>query len=163
MDTEYPARDAFYRRAADVTSSALQVTMTFETSVCSNERKKGSYAGVQSAKVTYPSVYTAYDVTKGDITGTASEQILSAKTLSADANQVLIFDYLFTHPLADGASYQEGSILYDVNLDFFASDNAAGEALKSFKVDYVPFTANYKTNLICPVENTSSGTSDLFY
>jgi hypothetical protein len=150
-----PARDAFCAKAADVTSSALQVTMTLKRPFALMN-VKGSYAGVQSAKVTYPSVYTAYDVTKGDITGTASEQILSAKTLSADANQVLIFDYLFTHPLADGASYQEGSILYDVNLDFFASDNATGEALKSFKVDYVPFTANYKTNLICPVENTSS-------
>lgn len=150
-----PARDAFCGRIADVTSATSDITMALKRPFALLN-VKGNYSDVSSIKVTYPSVYTSYDALKGDITGTASQEILSGKTLSADANQILAFDYLFTHPLADGANYQEGSILYDVNLDFFASNDATGNALKSFNIDYVPFTINYKTNLICPAENTTS-------
>lgn len=154
------AKDAFctVKKGFDTTESGLTLTLKRPLAMLNllgEQHKKDC----KSITVNYPKIYTAYNVLKEDVAGTATEQTVAAAVYSGDDR--LAFDYLFVHPLADATKYEQGSSLYDMEICFFATDEVAETPFSTYRVEYVPFSPNYRTNLSCLGFPTGGGSDGM--
>lgn len=143
------AKDAFCQVKKDVKQSTQAVELTLKRPLAQlNIKTKEAVQRAKAVQLKYPNVYTAFNVFTGDVAGTASEQAFSAPVLSGSDSRVA-YDYLFVHPLKDAGKYAQGSSLYNVIINLFATTETSGQADTSYEVEFVPFSPNYRTNLTC--------------
>jgi hypothetical protein len=152
------AKDAFCGTYSDFKPEHNNHIITLKRPLAMlNIKGEPSPIAPKSLKVHYPAVYASYNVLSGDVTGSPMSKTSDAIILLGP-DGVWAFDYLFVHPLAEGVNYQEGSSLYDISIDLFASGDVPGSVSKHYSVGGVPFSPNCRTNLIFPTssENESS-------
>lgn len=143
------AKDAFCAVKKDV-QAGTPVELTLKRPLAMmNIRTKEPVVRVKSVQISYPNVYTAYNVLAADVVGKASAQTFAASVLTGDDNNRIAYDYLFVHPLADPSKYEQGSSLYNVTINLFSVAETTDTPDTSYEVEFVPFSPNYRTNLTC--------------
>lgn len=143
------AKDAFCAVKKNIRAGAPIELSLKRPLAMMNIRTKTSVERTKAVQISYPSVYTAYNVLAADVTGKAGKQTFAAPVLTDEGNNRIAYDYLFVHPLADSGKYKQGSSLYNVIINLFDVTETADTPDASYEVESVPFSPNYRTNLIC--------------
>lgn len=147
------AKDAFSVVKKDFTTENNEQTLTLRRSLALlNLKSENDNPNIKEVKITYKNLYTQFNVVTQDVIGNQIEKSYVVNKLTNDDN-IWAFDYLFTHPLQEGADYKDGTTLYNLDVELYKED---GETVKQFAIDYVPFSPNYKTNLILTPGSESS-------
>ncbi len=141
------ARDAFSGKANNISIAQKNVALTLRRPFALMNLKEEN-STVKSLRITYPAIYTAFSVQSGDVIGSLSALSATIEVLPSNDEHVLAFDYLFARPLPEGGNPQNGASLYDIKVE--ASDEPAlASPDRRFEIQHVPFTQNYRTNILC--------------
>lgn len=101
---------------------------------------------IENVSITYPSIYTAYNVIDADVAGTKSEYNKEAKMLDR-IDHIWAYDYIFAKPKSKETSVEEGTSIYDITVNLLGSGNDI--PLQQFKYNNTPFIPSYRTTLMC--------------